>query len=81
VHATLVTTGTKDYGPDNSLYTLPMASKQNAAQALANAIVPSTWDENLHVLPASPMLEGAEGELHGITGALYRLNCIRQDFI
>ena len=33
-HATLVTTGTKDYGADHSLYTVLMADRQNAAQAL-----------------------------------------------
>ena len=72
-HATLVTTGVKDYGVDNSLYTVLMADRQNAAQTLLNCIVQSTWDENLHVLPASPMLEGAERELMGIAGAPYRL--------
>jgi len=72
-HATLVTTGTKDYGTDNSLYTVLMADRQNAAQTLLNCIVQSTWDADLHVLPASPMLEGAERELMGIAGAPYRL--------
>ena len=72
-HATLVTTGTKDYGVDNSLYTILMADRQNAAQTLLNCIVQSTWDADLHVLPASPMLEGAERELMGIAGAPYRL--------
>jgi chromosome partitioning protein len=72
-HATLVTTGSKDYGVDNSLYTVLMADRQNAAQTLLNCIVQSTWDEDLHVLPASPMLEGAERELMGIAGAPYRL--------
>jgi cellulose biosynthesis protein BcsQ len=62
-HATLVTTGTKDYGTDDSLYTVLMADRQNAAQTLLNCIVQSTWDADLHVLPASPMLEGAEREL------------------
>ena len=31
---------------------------QVVAQILANCIVPSTWDADLHVLPASPLLEG-----------------------
>jgi hypothetical protein len=31
-----------DYGPDNRPYTVLMAGKQNAAQALSNAIVSST---------------------------------------
>jgi chromosome partitioning protein len=72
-HASLVTTGRKDYGADDSLYTVLMADRQNAPQTLLNCIVQSQWDENLHVLPASPMLEGAERELMGVAGAPYRL--------
>jgi len=72
-HASLVTTGRKDYGIDDSRYTVLMADRQNAAQTFLNCIVPSTWDENLHVLPASPMLEGAERELMGVAGSPYRL--------
>jgi cellulose biosynthesis protein BcsQ len=72
-HATLVTTGTKDYGADDSLYTVLMADRQNAAQTPLNCMVQSTWDADLHVLPASLMLEGAERELMGIGGAPYRL--------
>jgi chromosome partitioning protein len=72
-HASLVTTGRKDYGADDSLYTVLMAERQNAPQTLMNCIVQSQWDENLHVLPASPMLEGAERELMGVAGAPYRL--------
>jgi len=72
-HATLVTTGRNDYGADDSLYAVLIADRQVAPQVLANSIVPSTWDENLHVLPASHMLEGAEPELMGTAGAPYRL--------
>lgn len=72
-HASLVTTGKKDYGADDSLYSVLMADRTNAAEVLTNCIVTSTWDENLHVLPASPMLEGAERELIGVAGAPYRL--------
>jgi chromosome partitioning protein len=72
-HASLVTTGRKDYGADDSLYTVLMAERQNAPQVLLNCIVPSQWDTDLHVLPASPMLEGAERELMGVAGAPYRL--------
>ena len=35
--------------------------------------MPSAWDADLHVLPASPLLEGAERELTGVAGAPYRL--------
>src|SRR5450432_3388866 len=55
-HATLVTTGRKDYGSKDSLYTVLMAERQNAGSALVHCIVPSTWDADLHILPGSPML-------------------------
>jgi chromosome partitioning protein len=72
-HASLVTTGRKDYGADDSLYTVLMADRANAPQTLLNCIAQSQWDADLHVLPASPMLEGAERELMGVAGAPYRL--------
>jgi chromosome partitioning protein len=62
-HATLVTTGRNDYGTDDNLYSVLMADRQSASQVLANCIAPSKWDDNLHVLPASPLLELAEREL------------------
>lgn len=73
-HATLVTTGRKDYGVQDSLYTVLMAERQNAAKVMTDCIVQSEWDEDLHVLPASPMLEGAERELIGAAGAPYRIS-------
>jgi chromosome partitioning protein len=83
-HATLVTTGRNNYGAGDSLYTVLMADRQTAPQVLANCIVASTWEENLHVLPASPMLEGAERELTGVAGAPYRLadplSCIANQY-
>ena len=72
-HATLVTTGRNDFGTDDSLYSVLMADRQTAPQILANAIVQSHWDADLHVLPASPLLEGAEREMMGVAGAPYRL--------
>ncbi len=72
-HATLVTTGRNDFGPDGSLYAVLSADRANAAETLAKCVVPSTWDPDLHVLPASPMLEGAERELMRVSGAPYRL--------
>lgn len=72
-HATLVTTGRNDYNTQDSLYAVLMADRQTASQTLAKCIVPSAWDENLHVLPASPLLEQAERELQGIAGAPYRI--------
>ena len=73
-HATLVTTGYNDFGKDDSLYTVLMADRKDAAHVLAECIVQSEWDADLHVLPASPMLEGAERELQGTAGAPYRLS-------
>jgi chromosome partitioning protein len=72
-HATLVTTGRNDFGADNSLYAVLAADRPNAAKVLSQCIVQSTWDADLHVLPASPMLEGAERELMRVAGAPYRL--------
>jgi len=72
-HATLVTTGRNDYGTNDSLYSVLIADHQSASQTLANCIVPSTWDEDLHVLPGSPLLEQAERELQGTAGTPYRI--------
>lgn len=72
-HATLVTTGRDDFDTENSLYTVLMADRAAAPQTLASVIVQSHWDDNLHVLPASPLLEQAERELQGTAGAPYRL--------
>jgi chromosome partitioning protein len=72
-HATLVTSGRSDYGRDDSLYTVITAERKDAASILTSCVVPSHWDENLHVLPASPLLEIAERELIGVPGAPYRL--------
>ena len=72
-HATLVTTGRNDFDTTNSLYSVLMADRHSASQVMADVIVPSHWDDNLHVLPASPLLEQAEGELRGKAGAPYRL--------
>jgi chromosome partitioning protein len=72
-HATLVTTGRNDFGVEDSLYAVLSADRTNAAQVLSECIVQSTWSPDLHVLPASPLLEVAERELTGTAGAPYRL--------
>lgn len=72
-HATLVTTGRNNFGAEDSLYTVLAADRASAAQTLLQCIVPSCWDPDLHVLPASPLLEGAERELMRVAGAPYRL--------
>ena len=73
-HATLVTTGYNNFGKDDSLYTVLMADRKDASHVLSKCIVQSEWDPDLHVLPASPLLEGAERELQGTAGAPYRLS-------
>lgn len=72
-HASLVTTGRNDFGTDDSLYIVLMADRKDASHVLTECIVQSQWDPDLHVLPASSMLEGAERELTGTAGAPYRL--------
>ncbi len=72
-HASLVTTGRHNFGRDDSLYTLLTAERKEAAAVLTRCIIQSIWDEDLHVLPASPLLEGAERELMAVAGAPYRL--------
>ena len=72
-HATLVTTGRNNYGAKDSLYAVLTAERGNAPQLLLDLVQPSTWDPDLHVLPASAMLETAERELFGSAGAPYRL--------
>src|SRR5260221_3339467 len=56
-HASLVTTGRRDFGRDDRLYTLLIPERPEAASVLTRCITPSTWDEDLHVLPASPLIE------------------------
>jgi chromosome partitioning protein len=72
-HATLVTTGSKDYGTHDSLYTVLTVDRKDAPRVLTECIRPSNWDNDLHVLPASALLESAERELIGVAGAPYRL--------
>lgn len=73
-HATLITTGRNDFDSKNSLHAVLTADRANAAKVMSDCIVQSAWDENLHVLPASPILESAERELVGVAGAPYRLS-------
>ncbi len=62
-HATLVTTGQDDFGTEDSLFAVLMSERAAAPQVLMDVIVSSHWDENLHILPATPLLEQAEREL------------------
>ncbi len=69
----IVNPSRNDFGAEDSLYTVLAADRPTAAQVLSQCIVESTWDPDLHVLPASPLLEGAEQELMRMAGAPYRL--------
>ncbi len=73
-HASLVTTGRNNYGEHDSLYSvIKTADPVEASQVMANCIVRSNWHPDLHILPASPLLEQAERELQSAPGAPYRL--------
>ena len=72
-HATLVTIGSKEHGTHDSLYTVLAADRKDAPRVLTECIKPSNWDNDLRVLPASPLLESAERELIAVAGAPYRL--------
>jgi chromosome partitioning protein len=73
-HDSLVTTGLSDHGRDHSLYTVLMADRKDASAVLSECTVISDWDDDLHVLPAASLLDGAERELMGVPGAPYRLS-------
>lgn len=73
-HSTLVTTGRSDFGKDDSLYTVVMAERQEAFGLMTKCIVQSEWDPDLHVIPASALLEGAERELLSVHGAPFRIS-------
>lgn len=72
-HASLLTTGQADFGPHQSLYTVMLAAPREQAQVLLECIVASAEDPDLHILPASQLIEKAQKELNGVPGAPYRL--------
>jgi len=83
-HATLTTTGTKDYNRHNSLSAVLTADRKEMVQVLSQVIVESHWMQELHVLPSSTELETTERELFSAAGAPYRLadalNTIRHHY-
>jgi len=83
-HATLTTTGTKDYTRHNSLSAVLTADRKEMVQVLSQVIVESHWMPELHVLPSSTELETTERELFSAAGAPYRLadalNAIRHHY-
>ena len=72
-HATLLTTGRREWDRSESLGEVLLAKPDKAGAVLQRLIVPSTWDEDLHVIPGSPMLDGVNARLaedHGFAARL-----------
>jgi chromosome partitioning protein len=72
-HATLTTTGSKDYDRHHSLCAVLGADRKEMVEVLSRVIVESRWLPELHVLPSSSELEATERELFSAPGAPYRL--------
>lgn len=79
-HATLMLTGYDDLPDNQSLAGVLMAQrlKRDSSQELRDAIVPSKWHPNLHVLPASKVLDSIEEGLAGFDGNVFYLSRILQ---
>lgn len=60
-HASLVTTGRKDYGADDSLYTVLMADRTNAPQTLLNCIMQSRGIPIYTSCPLTPCSKARSG--------------------
>lgn len=72
-HATLLTTGRRDWDRSESLGEVLLAKPARAGSVLQQLIVPSTWDQDLQVLPGSPTLDGVEARLAEDHGFAVRL--------
>jgi chromosome partitioning protein len=72
-HATLLTTGQREWSRDQSLGEVLLARPGSAGAILQRLIVRSQWDEDLHVLPGSPTLDGVNARLAEDHGFAVRL--------
>ncbi len=72
-HATLLTTGRRDWGRSESLGEVLLSKSAQSGSVLQRLIVPSAWDEDLHVLPGSPTLDGVNTRLAEDHGFAVRL--------
>lgn len=72
-HATLLTTGHREWDRDRSLGEVLLAKPDKAGAVLQRLIVPSTWDDDLHVVPGSPTLDGVNSRLAEDHGFAVRL--------
>lgn len=77
-HSTLLLTGRKDYAKHETLAGVLSVhdSGEDAEPILRNAIVRSTWNNNLHVLPAHTALDDTEQSLVGRSGNVHWLRRI-----
>ena len=72
-HATLLTTGRRDWTRSESLGEVLLARPSKSGSVLQRLIVPSTWDGDLHVIPGSPSLDGVNSRLAEDHGFAVRL--------
>jgi chromosome partitioning protein len=72
-HSTVLTTRRKDFGEENSLYTVLTAPRQHAHQVLMDTCVTSHWHPGLSVLPSARLLDKTEQAIAAISGAPYLL--------
>jgi chromosome partitioning protein len=72
-HATLLTTGQREWDRSESLGEVLLARPSKAGSLLQRLIVPSNWDADLHVLPGSPSLDGVNARLAEDHGFAVRL--------
>lgn len=79
-HSTLLLTGRKDHSEEKTLASViwKQSQKEDVRQALKNAIIPSTWDANIHVLPASTSLDAIEENMVGRSGNVFFLKRVLQ---
>ena len=77
-HATLLTTGRREWDRSESLGEALLSKPARAGSVLQRLIVRSTWDEDLHVIPGSPTLDGVNTRLAEDHGFAVRLrNALR----
>ncbi len=72
-HATLLTTRRREWDRNESLGEVLLAKSSRAGSILQQLIVPSAWDEDLHVIPGSPTLDGVDARLAEDHGFAVRL--------
>lgn len=72
-HATLLTTRRREWDRTESLGEVLLAKPARAGSVLQQLIVRSTWDDDLHVIPGSPTLDGVDARLAEDHGFAVRL--------